>query len=181
MRSRVRFDLQPADANLLACDRERRKRRAFPGAALRLRKMDRLWLRLVAGADWLCRCKVVSREGIEHVRRGRRPTPTCRERRGETRSSEARDGEPRRNRTFNPQIKSWVETSKTLDLLTILTIRVAPRGTVRHIDRTPAGPQHLESVSKPQRARTDPQRPPLRSHRTGVPRRGTDRRTRGPH
>jgi hypothetical protein len=50
-------------------------------------------------------------------------------------------GEPPRNRTENPQIKSWVETSKPLDFLTRCLVRVAQRGIRRHIDRIPAGPQ----------------------------------------
>ena len=58
-------------------------------------------------------------------------------------SKRRKSGEPRRNRTFNPQIKSWVKASKTLDLPMICPIRVAERGIRRHIDRTPAGPQRL--------------------------------------
>ena len=47
--------------------------------------------------------KVVSRLGIEHVWRARSAKPTCLKARRRTRLSEAKDGEPPRNRTENPQ------------------------------------------------------------------------------
>jgi hypothetical protein len=49
-------------------------------------------------------------------------------------------GQPRRNRTFNPQIKSRSKPSKWFDFLRVLLLSCAERGTARHIAATPTQP-----------------------------------------
>jgi hypothetical protein len=50
-------------------------------------------------------------------------------------------GEPPRNRTENPQIKSLFGDSKTLEILRILHVRSAKHGTAPPIDGTQTAPQ----------------------------------------
>ena len=50
-------------------------------------------------------------------------------------------GEPRRNRTYNPQIKSLIGYAKTFEILRILHARSAKYGTARPIDGTQTAPQ----------------------------------------
>jgi hypothetical protein len=54
---------------------------------------------------------------------------------------DAEGGEPGRNRTFNPQIKSRLAEAKTEEILTILQERVAGLGKLWRIDATPAQPR----------------------------------------
>ena len=92
----------------------------------------------------------MSREGIEHVGRGRRPKPTCRCSPGETTPSEARSGEPGGNRTLNPQIKSGCEEAKTLEILKILNVLCANDGKGRHpgVTSTVAHERHYSDFDK---------------------------------
>jgi hypothetical protein len=55
-------------------------------------------------------------------------------------------GEPGGNRTLNPQIKSPIGQSKTLEIRMILDLRCAERAIAKQIDATPAQPECVCAV-----------------------------------
>ncbi len=67
-----------------------------------------------------------------------------------------RCGEPGRNRTFNPQIKSPLPHSKTLEILMIFRERCAKRVIATQIDATPAQPNFMTRAGR-------------RTHSSGIP------------
>ncbi len=65
------------------------------------------------------------------------------------------NGEPGRNRTFNPQIKSPIASSKTGGIRMILRARCAKRGNARHRAATPAQPPDRQA-NRRKRATREP-------------------------